>query len=180
VNGGRPARHVVLVGLMASGKSTVGALLAARLAQPFVDNDTALEARTGRSAREIVAADGADALHALEAETLVAALDRPEPAVIAAAAAAVVEPAVVATLRNHVVVYLRARPAVLAARIEHETDDDGHRPFVAHDAGRVLAEQFAARDGRYRELATLVVDADRDAGRVVDDIMTVVGPAPGR
>ncbi len=161
MSGGRPARHVVLVGLMASGKSTVGALLAARLAQPFVDNDAELEARTGRSAREIVAADGADALHALEAETLVAALDRPEPAVIAAAAAAVVEPAVVATLRNHVVVYLRAAPEVLAAR--HRARDRRRRsPAVRRPRrrGRVLAEQFAARDGRYRELATLVVDAE--------------------
>jgi shikimate kinase len=175
-----PARHVVLVGLMASGKSTVGALLAARLGQQFVDNDTALEARTGRSAREIAAADGAAALHALEAETLVAALDRAEPAVVAAAAAAVVEPAVQATLRNQVVVYLRAAPEVLAARIEHETDDDGHRPFVAGGAGRVLAKQFAARDERYREIATLVVDAGREAGRVVDEIMAVVGPAAGR
>ncbi len=34
-------RHVVLVGLMASGKSTVGRLLAARLGRPFVDNDAA-------------------------------------------------------------------------------------------------------------------------------------------
>lgn len=177
---GRPTRHVVLVGLMASGKSTVGALLAARLGQPFVDNDTALEARTGRSAREIAAADGADALHTVEAETLVAALDQPEPAVVAAAAAAVVEPAIEGSLRNQVVVYLRAAPEVLAARIEHETDGDGHRPFVADDAGRVLAEQFAARDERYREIATFVVDAGREAGRVVDEIMAALGPAPGR
>jgi shikimate kinase len=84
------------------------------------------------------------------------------------------------SLRNQVVVYLRAAPEVLAARIEHETDDDGHRPFVADDAGRVLAEQFAARDERYREIATLVVDAGRDAGRVVDEIMAALGPAPGR
>jgi shikimate kinase len=180
VTSGHPTRHVVLVGLMASGKSTVGTLLAARLGQAFVDNDVALEARTGRSASEIVAADGADALHALEASTLLDALDGTEPAVVAAAAAAVLEPSVVASLRNHVVVYLRAAPEVLAARIRNETDDDGHRPFVADDAGRVLAEQFAARDERYRRIATLVVDAGGGAERVVDEIMPVAGPAPGR
>jgi len=52
-------RHLVLVGLMASGKTTVGQTLAARLGRPFVDNDVVLERRTGRSAREIAAADGA-------------------------------------------------------------------------------------------------------------------------
>ena len=64
---------------------------------------------------------------------------------IAAAAAAAVDPKVEAALRGHDVVYLRAAPEVLAARIEHEPDD-GHRPFVVDDAARVLAEQFATRD----------------------------------
>jgi shikimate kinase len=176
----RKTRHVVLIGLMASGKSTVGGLLAERLGRPFIDNDAALEARTGRSAREIAAHDGADALHALEAETLVGALERPEPAVIAAAAAAAVEPKVEAALRGHDVMYLRAAPEVLAARIEHDTDD-GHRPFVVDNPARVLAEQFAARDARYRELATLIVDAGADAPeRVVDAIVDGLSSAPGR
>jgi len=170
---------VVLVGLMASGKSTVGRLLAARLGRPFVDNDDALEAKTGRPAREIAERDGADALHALEAETLVDALDRPEPAVVAAAAAAAVDPKVEAALRGHDVVYLRAAPEVLAARIEHEPDD-GHRPFVVDDAARVLAEQYAARDARYSEIATLTVDAAQGADRVVDAILDGLSSAPGR
>ncbi|MDQ1381986.1 MAG: shikimate kinase [Actinomycetota bacterium] len=173
-------RHVVLVGLMASGKTTVGRLLAARLGRPFVDNDVALEERTGRSAREIAADDGADALHALEAEALVDALDRPEPAVVAAAAAAATEPQVEAALRRHDVVYLRAAPEVLAARIENNTDD-GHRPFVVDDPARVLAGQFEARDARYHELATLIVDAgDNDPERVVDAIVDGLSPAPAR
>ncbi|MDQ1463055.1 MAG: shikimate kinase [Actinomycetota bacterium] len=176
----RAARPVVLIGLMASGKSTVGRLLAARLGCPFIDNDVALEERTGRSAREIAAQDGADALHTLEAETLADALGPPEPAVIAAAAAAAVDPKVESALRGRDVVYLRAAPEVLAARIEHETDD-GHRPFVVDDPARVLAEQFAARDARYRELATLIVDAgDDDPERVVDAIMDGLRSAPAR
>jgi shikimate kinase len=165
---------------MASGKTTVGRLLSARLGRPFVDNDVALEERTGRSAREIAADDGADALHALEAEALVDALDRPEPAVVAAAAAAATEPQVEAALRRHDVVYLRAAPEVLAARIENNTDD-GHRPFVVDDPARVLAGQFEARDARYHELVTLIVDAgDNDPERVVDAIVDGLSPAPAR
>jgi shikimate kinase len=176
----RKPGHVVLIGLMASGKSTVGRLLAERLGRPFIDNDAALEASTGRSAREIAADDGADALHALEAETLLHALERPEPAVIAAAAAAPAEPNVEAALRGRAVMYLRAAPEVLAARIEHDTDD-GHRPFVVDDPARVLAEQFAARDARYRELATLIVDAGADdPQRVVDAIVDGISSVPGQ
>jgi shikimate kinase len=168
-------RHVVLVGLMASGKTTVGRLLAARLGRPFVDNDVVLESRTGRSAREIATEEGAAALHLREADALVGALASPIPAVIAAAAAAPLEPSAAAAMQAHDVVYLRATPDFLAARLAH-APDDGHRPFVdGDDARAVLEEQFAARDERYRALATLVADANVDAAAtVVDQIMSVL------
>lgn len=165
-------RHVVLVGLMASGKTTVGKPLAVRLGRPFVDNDAALEARTGRTAREIAAADGADALHALEAEALVDALAQPVPAVVAAAAAAPFEAPAAAALRSHEVIYLRAAPDVLAARLAHASATDDHRPFVADDARAVLEAQFAARDAGYRALATVTVDANVDGNAAIVDEIT--------
>jgi shikimate kinase len=169
-------RHVVLVGLMGSGKSTVGLLLAARLGRVFVDNDVVLETRTGHSAREIAAAEGADALHLREAEALVFALSTPEPAVVAAAAAAPLEPFAAAAMRVHDVVYLRATPVVLAARLAR-APDDRHRPFVADDARAVLEAQFAARDERYRALATLVVDAGVEGpGAIVDEVSAALAP----
>jgi shikimate kinase len=170
------ARHVVLVGLMGSGKTTVGLLLAARLGRAYVDNDVVLEARTSRSAREIAAAEGAEALHLREAEALVVALSTPAPAVVAAAAAAPLEPAAAAAMRFHDVVYLRATPDVLAARLAR-APDDRHRPLVADDARAVLEEQFAARDERYRALATLVVDAGVEApATIVDEVSAALAP----
>ena len=46
-------RHVVLVGLMATGKSTVGELVARQLGWRLVDSDAQIEARTGLTVREI-------------------------------------------------------------------------------------------------------------------------------
>ena len=40
-------RHVVLVGMMGAGKSSVGRRVAARLVRPFSDSDTVVEDRTG-------------------------------------------------------------------------------------------------------------------------------------
>lgn len=171
----RPVRHVVLVGLMGSGKTTVGRTLAARLGRPFVDNDVALQERTGHSARQIADSEGADALHRREAEALVAALGKPEPAVVAAAAAAPFEPVAAAALRSHDVVYLRASPAVLAARLALVAETDDHRPFVDRDAGVVLDRQFEQRDAGYRALATLTVDAEDTSDAIVDEISGVVG-----
>jgi shikimate kinase len=171
-------RHVVLVGLMGSGKTTIGRSLAARLGRSFVDNDVVLQERTGRTAREIADSEGADALHRREGEAVVAALGNPEGAVVAAAAAAPFAPAAAGALASHTVVYLRVAPAVLAARLARAAGADDHRPFVAHDARAVLDEQFEQRDAGYRALATLTVDADAEGGpeQVVDEISAAVAP----
>ena len=172
------ARHVVLFGLMASGKSTIGRLLAERLGRAFLDNDAVLQERTGQTAREIAATDGVDGLHHREAEALVASRQSPVPAVIGAAAAAPFEPLAGAALRDQstgrfpgvLAVYLHVRPEVLVARLQREPDD-GHRPFTAADAPAVLAAQYAARDPGYRALAALVVEAgDSTPDAVVDEI----------
>ena len=164
-------RHLVLVGLMGSGKSTVGRVLASRWGRPFVDNDEALEARAGRSAREIAATDGASGLHRLEVEVLLGALASTEPAVIAAAAAAPEVPEAASALRRHDVVYLRAPSDLLAERVTRAAAGDDHRPFVAGDARTVLAAQFAARDASYRALAVLTVDVSAsDPAAVVAQI----------
>jgi shikimate kinase len=147
---------------MGSGKSTVGRLLAARLGLDFVDNDVRLEARTGRVARAIEAAQGLDALHRAEAESLLTALATPDRAVIGAAAGAVLEPDVVAALAAHDVVYLRVAPDVIAARLARA--GDGHRPTLDP------AALFEARDDRYRGLATVVVDASGSPEAIVDEI----------
>jgi shikimate kinase len=162
-------RHVVLIGLMASGKSSVGPRLATRLGVPFVDNDALLQARTGRSARQIETADGLDALHRNEAEVLQTALGGAHPAVVAAAAGAVLDAP--SALAGHDVVYLRVLPAVLAARLA--ASDDGHRPRLDIDA------LFTARDADYSRLATMIVDAERSPDAIVDEITNrLARPAP--
>lgn len=79
---------VVVVGQMGVGKTTVGRLVADRLALPFYDSDAQIEQTTGRTSREFARGEGVPALHALELSALLAALER-APAVIAAAASVV-------------------------------------------------------------------------------------------
>ena len=76
------APHVVLIGLMGSGKTTVGRALADVLGRPFRDSDTDLLERTGHSARDLAARDGVEALHVLELEHLLDAVRGSTPAVI--------------------------------------------------------------------------------------------------
>ena len=64
------ARSIVLVGLMGTGKTTVGRVLADRLGRRYVDTDDVILERTGRTVREIFADDGEPAFRALETQVL--------------------------------------------------------------------------------------------------------------
>lgn len=68
--------RIFLTGFMGAGKTSVGQALAAQLAVPFADLDLAIEARAGRTVRQIFAEGGEPAFRQLEQETLVALLER--------------------------------------------------------------------------------------------------------
>jgi shikimate kinase len=74
--------QIFLVGFMASGKSTIGPLLAARLNRPFIDIDPLIEARTRRTIAELIASEGEDRFRQIETEILRETV-RGESAVIA-------------------------------------------------------------------------------------------------
>src|SRR5687767_1029511 len=118
--------HIVLVGLMGAGKSTVGSLLAQRLQREFFDNDVLLERRTGQTAKSIRRDLGEDELHRIEAEVLLECLSTQPVAVIAAAASTVLDPQVRETLRDAAfVIWLRADLRALTERLV----DPGTRPL---------------------------------------------------
>lgn len=164
--------HVVLVGMMGSGKTTVGRQVAERLGRPFLDSDDEIMRRTGRTVREIFEADGEEAFRRLETEVLLDALGSPAPSVIAAAGGSVLRPANRAALRTKgVVVWLRADPATLAGRVRHAD----HRPLLRDDPSGVLNRLSTERARLYAEVAHEVVDVDTvPPDAVVDAIVKLV------
>jgi shikimate kinase len=154
-----PAGHIVLVGLMGSGKSTVGRILAARLHRPFLDSDEMVEARTGRTVREIFETDGEAAYRTLETEALLEALDSPEPAIIAAAGGVVLSAVNREALRRRAgkVVWLRATPGLLVDRALRQD----HRPLLERDPAGTMAQMAADRTDLYAEVADEIIDIDR-------------------
>lgn len=151
---------VVLVGLMGSGKTTVGRRLAARMDRPFVDADEALEARAGRSIAEIFETDGEEAFRDLEAEVLAWLVAAPQPGVIASGGGVVLRPENRAILANDdvTVVWLDASPAFLASRVERKA----HRPLLAGEASplEVLERLHAERAPLYAEVADHVIGVE--------------------
>src|SRR5438874_12765383 len=101
-------KTVFLVGPRGSGKSTVAQLLAARLGWDWVDADAELEARCGRSIREVFAEEGEQGFRQHEAEVL-AELGRRSNVVIATGGGAVLREDNRERLRRGGVVWLTAR-----------------------------------------------------------------------
>ena len=81
-------RHLVLIGFMGAGKSTVGAEVAAHLRRPFLDVDHEVEAAHG-PIWDLFEKEGEAAFRELEAGFLQDACDRREPSVIAVGGGAV-------------------------------------------------------------------------------------------
>jgi shikimate kinase len=166
--------HLVLIGMMASGKTTVGRAVAARLHRPFFDSDAMVEARTGRTVREIFETDGEAAYRPLETDALVEALASPTPAVIAAAGGVVLAEANRMALEgpNVRVVWLRADPKLLAVRAV--TAD--HRPLLGDDPEGNLRRLLEQRLPLYAEVADDVVDVDgQPVDRVVAAVLATMG-----
>jgi shikimate kinase len=149
--------HVVLLGLMGSGKSTVGALVAERTGRGLVDVDVAITARTGKSVRQLWEEGGEAAYRRLESAEVLAALRDDAPTVIAAPGGVVLDPEVRSALAdadNVFVVWLRADPATLAERVR----PGDHRPLLGDRPYEVLAAMAADRSQLYEGLADAVVD----------------------
>jgi shikimate kinase len=151
---------IVLVGLMGSGKTSVGTRLAAALGREFRDSDQELEEKYELSAAEQVERFGAEVLHDREADVLREAVTA-RPPVVAAAAASVVDDSscrAALTGARAYVVWLDAPPQVLAGRI----GSGDHRPHYHADPETMLRQQYERRAPRFRELADLTVDVARN------------------
>jgi shikimate kinase len=149
--------RLLLVGMMAVGKTTVGQLSATKLEWSFLDSDAQLLAETGRTAQEIFDNDGDDTLRTLESGVLAEAIAHPVPVVIAVAGGVVLAEANRALLvRSGVVVWLRASIATLSERVER----GGSRPRLGTDPTQSLRDLYLTRHPLYASVAQFVIDVD--------------------
>jgi shikimate kinase len=146
----------VIVGLMGSGKTTIGRSVAARLGRPLRDSDADIEATSGMTVRELGRAVGVDQMHELEAAHLLDCIAADEPSVIGAAASTIEAAQCRAALESAdvLVVWLRAATPTLASRF----GAGAHRPAFGSDVAAFLADQARRREPLFAGLRPLIVD----------------------
>ncbi len=151
--------HIVLVGLMGCGKSTIGRHLARALDLPFLDADKEIEAAAGCSVRDIFDLYGEAAFRDGERKVITRLLQG-EPAVIATGGGAWMNPDIRAECAEQAVtVWLKTPLAVLVGRTEGRT----HRPLLVNrDSAAVLSDLMKARDPVYAT-ADVIVETCQEA-----------------
>ena len=164
--GGPPA--VVLVGPPGSGKSTVGRVLAERLAVGYRDTDDDIEAGAGKPIPDIFIDDGEPHFRALERDAVRAAVAE-HGGVLSLGGGAVMDDGTRALLAGLPVVFLD----VSLHDAVHRVGLDAPRPLLAVNPRQRWRELMEQRRPLYTEVARAVVStAERTpqdvAGAVLD------------
>ena len=155
-----PAPNLIFIGPMGAGKTTVGRHVADLLGLPFHDLDHEIEAHTGAAVSLVFELEGESGFRKRETAVL-AELAAGSGLVLATGGGAVLRaPSRERLKSNGTVLYLHAEPETLWQRLRNSR----HRPMLHADDPRTrLVELYQLRDPLYREVASHVIESDRDA-----------------
>lgn len=172
-----PNSPIALIGYRGTGKTTVAALLAAKLDYAWIDADVEVEQRAGKSIATIFADSGEPAFRDLEA-AVVDDLCRRKRTVLALGGGAVLRKSNQKCLaRCRAVIWLQASAEVIAERIKGDATTAERRPNLTNRGGRQEIEQMLVTRGPiYRACATLEVDTEgKDPAEIADKIVAALG-----
>ena len=167
MTGARSIHNLALTGFMGTGKSSVGRLVAEGLHFTFLVSDLVIEARAGKSIRDIFAQDGEPAFRQWE-RRIVEELTRREKTVIATGGGLPADPANLASLKTHaLVICLWASPETIWERVRGHD----HRPLLNEaDPLARIRELLAAREPCYRQADVLVNTGMRSLREVAQHV----------
>lgn len=172
--------NLTLIGYRATGKTTLARLLAERLGWDWIDADVEIERRAGKSIARMFAEDGEPAFRDLEAQ-VIADLCRRERLVLAAGGGAPMRPESRQAMRAAgKVVWLKALPETIHARMSGDATTASRRPSLT-DKNKMeeILHLLAKREPVYRESAHWEIDTEgRTPEELVEEILLRLNDAP--
>lgn len=165
-------KNIVLTGLMGTGKTTVGRLLAERLGRPFVDMDERLEAQAGKPIPRIFTEDGEDAFRQAE-QALCVRLAETQGQVISTGGGALMDgPCRAAMLQNATVICLLADIDEIVRRVGKDAGDE--RPLLSvPDRREALERLWQARKAVYSQIPWQIDTSAAEVAEVAEQIAQI-------
>ncbi|RXT13644.1 shikimate kinase [Ammoniphilus sp. CFH 90114] len=161
------ARNLILVGLMGTGKTTVGRALGAKLGWEQMDSDQWVEEKTGSPIPTIFKDKGESYFRDLEAEALQEICERENQIVTTGGGAPIREQNRRLMKEKGMVVALTADYETILKRVR----GDENRPLLQGNLEERVAHLMEQRKGLY-DFADLIVDTTgKDVEKIVEEIL---------
>ena len=156
--------NLILMGMMGSGKTTMGRTLARHLGKVFVDSDEEIIKRTGVTVAHIFDVEGEAGFRLRETAAIRELVGR-DNMVLATGGGAVLEEQNRAMLQqNGIVIYLKASVHDLWQRTRH----DRNRPLLqTGNPHAKLTELFQQRDPLYRQVSDIVIQSGKQSAHAL-------------
>lgn len=152
-------KHIVLIGFMGAGKTTIGRRLSYLIKQPFLDMDQYIEKHEGREVKEIFATEGEEAFRRIETNSLKKIQAERTKYVISTGGGMPIQENNQKLLREMgMIIYLRTRAETVFERVKHDTK----RPLLqVDDPKKKIDEMLATRNPIYEKVADYIIDVDQ-------------------
>ncbi len=146
-------RHIFLIGMAGSGKSSLGKKVANKLALPYIDTDKRISELVGMSIPELFLEQGEQAFRNAETNYLASIIDQPK-AIVSTGGGCILNPINYEIMRNHGIIILIDRPPEdIMQDIRLET-----RPLLQEKGVEEVPKMYQERIERYRKAADVVLD----------------------
>ncbi len=166
-------KHIVLVGFMGSGKSTVAFRLSYKLKRCYMDTDKLIESSVGMKIAKMFEEKGEAYFREKETECLKNLSKEKGLRIISLGGGTPIKVENRKLIKNlGTVIYLKASPEAIYKRLKH----DKSRPLLrTENPLQTIKDMIAARNSVYEEVADYIVNVDyKESKEVVDKVMAIV------